>query len=227
MVVLLSRLKSNRINWPLPMQETRSQILSFLKAQGTSSVDQIVAYLRSTRGPITHVTVRHHLARLLNEGLVTSTPLSRSTPGRPQLIYRLTPQGESLFPNNFRLLAEGLIEQVQRHLPEKQANVIFEGVGVHLAQSAAITSAAMPERLEQVVAYLNQLGYDAHWETSPEGYLLHTYNCPYHRIDRDGSTLCRMDMALIASLVGHVPRLARHMAQGDSSCTYLIPRENN
>lgn len=209
------------------MQETRSHILSFLKTQGASSVDQIVAHLRETRGPITHVTIRHHLARLLSEGLVTSTPLARSTPGRPQLIYRLTPQGESLFPNNFRLIAEGLIEQVKQTLPEKQANVIFEGLGVRLAQAAVVTSTTMPERLEQVVAYLNQLGYDASWELSSEGYLLHTYSCPYHRTDRDGSTLCRMDMALMANLLGAVPRLVRHMAQGDRSCSYLIPIESN
>ncbi|XWX05018.1 ArsR family transcriptional regulator [Aggregatilineales bacterium SYSU G02658] len=209
------------------MQETRSHILSFLKTQGSSSVDQIVAHLRETRGPITHVTIRHHLARLLSEGLVTSTPLARSTPGRPQLIYRLTPQGESLFPNNFRLIAEGLIEQVKQTLPEKQANVIFEGLGVRLAQAAIVTSTTMPERLEQVVAYLNQLGYDASWELSPEGYLLHTYSCPYHRTDHDGSTLCRMDMALMANLLGVVPRLVRHMAQGDRSCSYLIPIESN
>jgi DeoR family suf operon transcriptional repressor len=227
MVVLPSRLKISLNREQPPMQETRSQILSFLRTHGPASVDRIVAHISQVRGPITHVTVRHHLTRLLAEGLVTSTPLSRSTPGRPQLVYQLTPQGESLFPNNFRRVAEGLIEQVQSTLTPNQVNVIFEGLGARMAQSAAIDGATMPERLQQVVDHLNQLGYQANWEPCPEGFLLHTHSCPYHRIDRDGSTLCRMDMTFIASMLGVVPRLARHMSQGDSSCSYLIPTANN
>jgi DeoR family suf operon transcriptional repressor len=227
MVALPSRLKTSLNGEYSLMQETRSQILSFLKAHGSASVDHIVTHLNHVRGPITHVTVRHHLARLLAEGLVTSTPLSRSTPGRPQLVYQLTPRGESLFPNNFRRLVEGLIEQVQSTLTQEQVNVIFEGLGARMAQSAGIDGATMPERLQQVVDHLNQLGYQANWEPCPEGFLLHTYSCPYHRIDREGSTLCRMDMAFVASMLGVVPRLARHMSQGGSSCSYLIPTTNN
>lgn len=209
------------------MQETRSRILSILKAKGACSVDQIVDELSQLQGPITHVTVRHHLARLLNEGIVASEPLSRSTPGRPQLLYKLTPHGESLFPNNFRLIADHLIHQIQETLPQEQINVIFEGVGHRLAQSAQISAQTMPERLDQVVQHLNQLGYDADWEPQTEGYLLHTYNCPYHRMDQDGTTLCRMDMAMLASMLGVVPRLVRRMSQGDSACSYFIPHANN
>lgn len=206
------------------MQETRSRILSILKAKGACSVDQIVDELNSIQGPITHVTVRHHLARLLSEGIVASEPMSRSTPGRPQLLYKLTPHGESLFPNNFRMVVDHLICHLKDSLPADQVNVIFEGLGHRLASSAPMMAQTMPERLNQVVLYLNQLGYDATWEAQADGYLLHTYNCPYHRIDHDGSTLCRMDMAMLSTMLGVVPRLARRMTDGDSSCSYFIPR---
>jgi predicted ArsR family transcriptional regulator len=96
-----------------------------------------------------------------------------------------------------------------------------------MAEDARIPSVPFNERLNMVVTYLNDNGYGAHWEQLPEGYLLHTSNCPYHSVAHNDLTLCEMDMRLISSLLGIVPRRVYHLADGDASCSYLIPVSAN
>jgi predicted ArsR family transcriptional regulator len=208
------------------MQETRQHILNILRRRGSATVDEIVAELAQTRGSITHVTVRHHLSKLKDENLITSEQRNRTTRGRPQLVFLLTTQGNAAFPNNYQQLAQGLIETLATSLDSKQVNVIFEGLANSMANAANIRSDRLEERLSEVVVYLNEHGYDARWESIQHGYMLHTYNCPYHHVHTKENVLCGMDMTLISKLLGVVPRLASHMTEGAQSCSYFIPEPN-
>jgi DeoR family suf operon transcriptional repressor len=206
------------------MQETRQHILEILREHGEATVDDIVAHLQARMGKITAVTVRHHLNTLHEDDLITSPQIRhRSTPGRPQHVYRLTEKGRAFFPNNYRSLAQNLMEQLRTQLPPQSVNVILEGVASTMAQEAQIPDVPLPERLDCVADYLNSRGYSAYWVKHENGYLLHTENCPYHQIANKGSDLCEMDMRLIALLLKAVPRRVSHAVEGDSSCSYLIP----
>lgn len=206
------------------MQETRQHILAILRDEGQSTVDSLVQALNERRGTITPVTVRHHLARLQEEGYVCSHPAkARNAPGRPQYVYTLTAQGEAIFPNNYKGLASALLKQLQSTLPKDSVNVILQGVADTLAESANIpATSTLAERLQAIVDYLNAHGYVAHAETTPDGYLLHTTNCPYHDVNHENA-LCMMDMRLIATMLGVVPRLISSVAQGDATCSYFVP----
>lgn len=206
------------------IQETRRFILDILRKRGQATVDEIVSDLQKRRGNITPVTVRHHLGILQQDGLITSPELKRRhTPGRPQHIYTLTEKGHELFPSNFQHLAAGLIEEIKRHLPPEGVNVILEGVATRMAAEAAIPDLPLPDRLNMVVQYLTQHGYEAAWERTSDGYLLHTSNCPYHHLVESGHSLCEMDMRLVSALLGIVPRRVSHLASGDEACSYHIP----
>lgn len=210
------------------MQETRQAILDILKKRGEATVDDIVADLRQRRGDaITAVTVRHHLNKLAEDGLIhhaTSHP--RTTPGRPQHHYVLTERGIALFPNNYQRLAASLLVQIEQELSPSRVNVILEGIATDWAHNAQIPDGPMEQRLDAVISYLSQNGYLASWEAAPQGHFLYLENCPYHQLAHDRDSLCRMDMHLIANLLGVVPRLTARMAQGDSRCAYFIPQQN-
>ncbi len=206
------------------MQETRQIILEILRDVGQATVDEIVIELRQRRGDITAVTVRHHISYLQRKRLISTPKLKhRATPGRPQHVYSLTDQAEGLFPNNYRHLAVGLIQQIGEKLPEQQANVILEGVADHMASEVDLHDLSLEQRLDRVIDYLNNHGYEAHWSTCHEGFLLTTTNCPYHHVAPQSDALCNMDMRLVSSLLGVVPRMLSRVAEGDSACTYLIP----
>lgn len=208
------------------MQETRHQILDILRHQSQFTVDSIVETLRNKYGKnITAVTVRHHLNILQQEGLITEPELRhRTTPGRPQHTYALTEKAHQTFPNNYQQLVASLIEQLQHQLPVESVNVIFEGVADRMASEIInLPGISQNQRLDIVVEYLTQLGYDASWEIADDGFILHTRNCPYHHISRNNEALCSMDLRLITSLVGQIPRRLSRVSDGDTSCAYLIP----
>ncbi len=208
------------------MQETRRYILDILKDRGESTVDDLVAELRTLRSDsITAVTVRHHLNELLKENLVMCPQLlHRTSPGRPRHIYTLTEDAKDHFPNNYQPLASRLLQQITEQFPPQQVNVILQGVAEQMAAEAGIADMPLTERLDKVVAYLNEHGYKASWEKlDEESYVLRTTNCPYHHIAETSHSLCEMDMRLIASLLGRVPRLMSRMSEGGSSCAYMIP----
>lgn len=206
------------------MQETRQHILEILKDRGQATVDDIVAELQQRRGAITAVTVRHHLNVLHEDDLITAPELRhRATPGRPQHVYMLTDKAKEHFPNNYQPLTNALLEQITLQFSEPQVNVILEGVAGRMAQNAQIPDGLLPQKLDRVVQYLNTHGYNAQWQSHPEGYVLETTNCPYHHITTANPMLCEMDMRLVASLLGVVPRLMARSSRGDDKCAYLIP----
>lgn len=207
------------------MQQTRQHILEILKEQENATVEDIVEALSERIGDITAVTVRHHLEILRADGLVAAPSVRRrTTPGRPQHVYSLTDKALELFPNNYRTLAQELLLQIKTQLPPDEINVILEGVADEMANAMPNTDGPLSMRLDKVVEYLSQQGYNAYWEDSEHGYILHTNNCPYHHIAGEHNELCMMDMRMISGLLGGiVPRRVYHMVEGDTSCAYLIP----
>ena len=208
------------------MQQTRQHILEILKEKEEATVDTIVEALSQRIGEITAVTVRHHLEILRGDGLVSAPKVRRrTTPGRPQHMYTLTEKALEHFPNNYRNLAQEILLQLKTQLPQAEINVILEGVADQMASSIHASDAPLPIRMNQVVDFLSEQGYSAYWESSQQGIILYTSNCPYHQLATEHDELCGMDMRMITGLLGGiVPRRVAHMAKGDSSCAYLIPK---
>lgn len=209
------------------MQETRQQILEILKESGEATVDDIVLELRKRRGNITAVTVRHHLTRLQEADLITAPRLRhRNAPGRPQHVYTLSDKAFTHFPNNYQKLAINLLQQIREQLPPEGVNVIIEGVADAMAaESPELSEFSFEQRMSETIHFLNERGYDARLESHDGGYMLHTVNCPYHDVSHDSDELCNMDMRLISSLLGTVPRRITRIANGDSTCSYFIPAQ--
>lgn len=209
------------------MQQTRRYILDILKTHGEATVDEIVEELQKRRGKeITAVTVRHHIMCLQKDDLIALPQLRhRNSPGRPQHVYSLTDKASAQFPNNYQQLAAGLLHEIQQRLPPEGVNVILEGVAQQMANEAHVSGATLEERLDMAVEYLNSRGYEAYWELEDVDYILYTNNCPYHLIAKDTQSLCEMDIRLVASLLGVVPRRMMHMQSGAEACAYRIPNE--
>jgi len=206
------------------MQQTRRLILDIIKHRGQVTVDDIVTELAARRGAITAVTVRHHLKLLQQDGLIDPSELRRrSAPGRPQYVYVLTDKAQVHFPNNYERLASSLLHELRQQLPAASINVIFEGVADRLTQDFEHLDGTFEQRLDRVVDYLNANGYQAYWLPGALGYVLHTANCPYHNIAETDEALCTMDMRLISSLLGVIPRRQERISNGDATCSYLIP----
>lgn len=211
------------------MQETRQYILDIIREKNQATVDELVGDLEKRRGTsITAITVRYHLNKLLKDQLIMTAELKHhDSPGRPQHVYSLTEAALDHFPSNYQPLVAHLLEQLTLSLSNTQINVLFESVADRMAADAAIPFSSFVERLNYVVSYLNDHGYNANWEQCENGFILNTTNCPYHHLSGDNRMLCEMDMRLVSSLLERVPRLVSRISNGDSACSYFIPSEAN
>lgn len=204
------------------MQATRQRILEILQKEGAATVDDLSRQLA-----LTPVTVRHHLDILRRDGLVETCEVRhRHAPGRPQYVYTLTEAAAAHFPNNYSNLVSAVLNRIRDRLSPAAINVFFAEVGHELAQAAPplVPGETIEERLDRIVAFLSSQGYVARWERNQGGYVLHTYNCPYHHVADAHQGLCVMDMRLVTELLGDLPveRLSR-VVEGAASCSYLIP----
>lgn len=201
-------------------QETRQKILAYLKERGPATVDELAGML-----DLNSVTVRHHLDILRGKELIADPVIRhRNKPGRPQYAYGLSEKASSSFPKNYCELAGKLLEEVKASAPPGSLAVIFEGVANRLAASApkSTSDQPAPERLERAATFLNDHGYVASWEETPEGFLLHTCNCPYEGLAKQNPELCAMDLTLTANLLGGSVERVSRVLDGAGSCSYRL-----
>lgn len=205
------------------MQQTRRHILEILKEHKEATIDEIVEALTDRIGKITAVTVRHHLEILRGDGLVAApTVRRRSAPGRPQYVYTLTERASEMFPNNYQGLASGLLEQLKSHLEPAQVREILDGVADTMAEHAAIPEGPIEVRLDHVVAFLTDAGYEAVWQPTEGGAVLSVTNCPYEQVSCTNRELCSMDERLITTLLGVRPRRISWRQEDGENCAFLI-----
>lgn len=202
------------------MQSTRQRILEILKEKKQATVEQLSEEL-----DLTPVTVRHHLDVLRGEGLVAApTALRRRGPGRPQYAYALTDAADDFFPKNYHSLADMLFDEIRDKVTPSELEQILRSMADRMAARAPSLRKNRPQDvLGAAVRFLNDQGYVARWEKTPEGsFVLHTCNCPYERVAQTHGEVCTMDAAFVGRLVGLPSERLSHMASGDDSCSYVI-----
>ena len=203
------------------MQKTRQKILQYLKQHGEATVEDLSRALDD----LTPVTVRHHLDVLRGDGMVSAPEIRhRTTPGRPRYVYVLTQKAESLFPKNVNVLATHMVSELKQTVDSSQLNVIFEGIADRMASEfdSGPDGESFEDRLDRVVTHLTEHGYEARWETSDQGYVIHTSNCPYGGVADSHDEICLLDIRYISHLLGVVPRRLGHLREGEESCSYLV-----
>jgi predicted ArsR family transcriptional regulator len=208
------------------MQTTRQRILEILKEKNQATVEELSAEL-----DLTSVTVRHHLDVLRGEGLVGAPDvLRRSGPGRPQYVYELTPAAAVHFPKNYHNLADLMLEEIRQRVSPTELEAIIQGVAERMAAEAPSRGSgrSRSEILNDAVQYLNEHGYVARWEKTPAGeYVMRTCNCPYERVALLHQEICKMDADLMGELVGADSERMSHMANGDTSCSFVVRFEES
>ena len=158
------------------MQATRRRILEILKIDSKATVMDLAEAL-----DMAPVSVRHHLDILQGQDLVTSQVQHKRTVGRPEQVYLLTETANDFFPQNFRVLAGDVLNEVKRLLPAAEVTGIVQRLAERtLAEAPAPRRGqSVDERLAEVTTFLSEKGYLAQWERhNGHQLLLHTCNCP-------------------------------------------------
>lgn len=181
--------------------------------------------LLAARLAITPTGVRQHLAVLERERLVAAR-LERGRAGRPAKLYALTEEGEALFPKNYALLANLLMEEIRAVAGAEVLQRILGRVSDRMAQPAREQTPAdgqpLAERVAVVAALMEEQGSSTAIEERPDAVYLHEFTCPYPAVAARNSAVCAMEVDLVRRLSGADARLVSSLLRGDSACVYRI-----
>ena len=211
-----------RVEGETPMQSTRWEILQLLKRRGRATVQELAKALNMTL-----MGVRLHLVVVERDGYVRRSTL-REKPGRPAMVYSLTPKAEEIFPKRYDLLAEVLLDAVQRDPSASGSGDILSATGRGLAAPfmSRLNGGALASRVDGVGRILEEMGGFTSCETVSGGYLVHQYNCLFYRVAERNRDVCSIDELFLQELLGVQPQRKACLLDGGGRCTYFIPGDD-
>ncbi len=203
-------------------QGTRGEILQLLKRHRGLTIAQLARELG-----ISPMAVRQHLMLLEGEGLVEGEKI-RGRVGRPGLAYRLTRDGDEIFPRRYDVLAETLLDAVaELHGPETVDALFRKRMERQLARySERLGHLDLPERVRELARIQADGGYMAEpWRSNGNARGEHgfvQYNCPIALIARRYPVACHYELELYCRLLGAPVERVECIAQGGTCCRYRI-----
>lgn len=168
-------------------------------------------------------TVRFHLARLLDDGLVERQRGASSGPGRPPLTFVARRDGEGTGRDNYELIATVLTDLVDSTSAEP--GVVAQEAGRAWARRQASTGGATQTpaegpalawdaALDQLTRVLDDAGFAPELQADREGATVRVHNCPFASIARADQTVpCGVHLGLMEGVLeavgapGRVDRL--------------------
>ncbi|MFQ5341110.1 MAG: helix-turn-helix transcriptional regulator [Anaerolineae bacterium] len=203
------------------MQATRSRIVEHLKQRGQATIQDLTAATG-----LTSMTVRHHLAVLEADGLVSSAK-ERGHVGRPRHVYFLTENALSLFPERYDELAHRLLEGLKALGARREVTRVLEKMGANIARihRGDLAGKSFEERLDLLISVLSDEGFLASWAEEAGKYTLTEYSCPYLLVGQDHPEVCQVDWQVITRILDAPVKKETCMLQGDTNCTFHIRPE--
>ena len=140
-------------------------------------------------------TVRFHLGRLAEAGLVASTLEARSRPGRPHVLYEPTAEaGEPV--EDYRFLARMLATALEAGPePERQAEHAGEGWGRYLIERRAPDE---PVSADEAAREIERLLADQGFAPERAGDGVRMCRCPFKDLaESHGGVICALHLGLL------------------------------
>lgn len=205
---------------PLPaaaLGDSRRGLLEALKRLGTATLREAATDLGLSRE-----TVREHLNALGADGLVERAGARRAGPGRPEILYRLTPRAEVLFPARDGEVLADLASWLLDRGEEAALRRFFEQRAARRRGAARARLAGLRgrRRLEEVARILSDEGYMAEVVDGS----LRLAHCPLRSVVAVTRLPCRAELALVESLLGRRLKRTDYLPEGGASCSYRMGR---
>jgi len=202
---------------PAALGESRRRILEAVKRHGAATLREAAAGLGLSRE-----TAREHLNALGADGLVERAGTRRGGPGRPEVLYRLTPRADALFPTRDGEVLAELSAHLLAHGGEAELRRFFEHraagrLGAARRRLAGLRGRA---RLAEVARVLTEEGYMAEVADGS----LRLAHCPIRGIVDVTRLPCRTELAMVESLLGRKLRRTDYLPEGGLACAYALER---
>jgi predicted ArsR family transcriptional regulator len=202
--------------------ESQRSILDALKRRGRTTIPRLAAELR-----LNIETVRDHLKTLAGHGLVRREGSLRTGPGRPEIVYVLTPEAETLFPRREGEILQELVAYLKETGNERILREFFDRrIGSRRAEALArVAHLEGPERLQEVARIFSELGFMAVVEEPVEAPELRLCHCPLRELVDVTKIPCLAEIGFLAELLGERLTRVSYIPAGGACCSYRIGSE--
>lgn len=197
--------------------DSRRRLLEAVKRLGAATLREAAADLGLSRE-----TAREHLNALGADGLLERSGTRRDGPGRPEILYRLAPRAEALFPRrDAEVLAELSAWLLERGREAELRRFFERRAGARLgAARRRLVGLKGRKRLDEVARILTDEGYMA---AVVDG-SLRLAHCPIRSVVDVTHLPCRAELALVESLLGRKLQRTDYLPDGGTSCSYRAAR---
>jgi DeoR family suf operon transcriptional repressor len=167
--------------------------------------------------------VRRHLKELEAEGLVLYGREQRGT-GAPTFTYRLSSNGEALFPTQYgqaltdvlSLIARNSGRDVVREMFAERFRTQAERLRSELADST------LQEKVEAVVTVLSEQGFMAAWTVESGKLRLAEHNCAVRSAAEQFPEICAAEADFLRDVLQSEIQRDSYIPEGCNSCQYSI-----
>lgn len=201
---------------------TRERVLQTLLTRQRCTINDLADAV-----DINPISVRHHIAKLQADGLVSSEE-ERHGVGRPRRLYYLTEEGLEHFPSRYMRLTIRLLEQLKDSMPEQMVSKLFSQMAQEMASEHKpyYDGLSLEERLDMVTSLLGEEGFLVEWDQTDDQYLIREINCPYYHVGQNHPEVCVVDETLISTVLDVPAEKVKCVLNGDANCTYVISKQS-
>jgi DeoR family transcriptional regulator, suf operon transcriptional repressor len=207
---------------PLPQlaahKGLRGQILLELKRAQPLAAKDLAAKLS-----VSPNAVRHHLKELQAEQLIAYGREQRGV-GAPTYAYRLSAEGEALFPRQYERALTDVLERVASKVGRETAVEIFRDHYADLTRRLAAQLEGVPaeQRLAEVARVMTEAGYMAEWQADAGAFRLSEHNCAIRAVAERFPEVCAAEEQFLQAVLGATVDRRAHIVQGCNACEYQI-----
>lgn len=186
---------------------TRHRLFRYIaEAAGPVGVAELTEYVG-----LNHNAIRQHLAVLKDAGLVTERLEERSRPGRPRLLYRLSPEtaGKWETPGAYAWLASLLTDALRRRADPREVGrqdghrraSEITGAGTASGRTTGQTGAGVAESIDLLEAEIARRGFRPSRLERGRKVDFVLGRCPFAEVARsDPDTVCSLHLGLAEGL---------------------------
>jgi predicted ArsR family transcriptional regulator len=203
-----------------PPKSPASIALQHLRREGQATIKELEEVLG-----VSTTAVREHLIHLQSQGFV-STSTVRYGPGRPRLVFHLTEKAHRLFPKQYDLLINLLLQEISAEDGVDKVERLLTRVGTRLATEYQdrISSEDIADRLSELRATLEDRGIDA--EIHASGSSIKIFSCPYFDVAQKHNAVCAMERQMFEQVVGEKVTQAYSIREGQHyHCCFYIRQQ--
>ena len=211
---------------------TKQDILQYLLKQGHATAHELAQNFE-----ISPQAIRRHLKDLETEGLIFHQAKNAQEMGRPQHIYRLSPEGRDRFPDSYDQFAINLLNTLTETVGAEQVEIILQKQWQHkaLQYRQQLGHGSLKERITNLAKIRRTEGYVAEWyevkdapiedlqKVDRPAYIFTEYNCAISHIVKTFPNVCGHELEMFAVALEQSKVERTHwMVDGEHCCGYLI-----